>query len=202
MRASSRRSQNSSGAPSGAPGAPGVGSGPLATSGGVKRPRSTSPRASNWASPRSTSSARRPQRAASAAAVVGAGDLAVAAQQTGAGLVAVGDGGGHTGRQAERRVDPRAGEEQLDQGQVLGGEPVAGRRAGQAAGGLRGGGAPARHEVVQPNLPSPRVGVGHGDEREEQVVHLLRVAGDGPGLLAHAGDGRGVQRGEVARVVG
>ena len=126
----------------------------------------------------------------------------MAAQQARAGVLAVGDGGGRAKREGERRGDAPAREQQLDEGEVLGGEPVPRRRAGQAAGGLDDGGPALGGEVVEPGLPAGHVAVGERDEREQGVVDLLGVAGDGPGLLAHAGDGRGVERGEVAGVAG
>ena len=103
----------------------------------------------------------------------GARDLAVAAQQAGAGVVAVGDGSGRAERERDRRLDARGGEEQFDQVEILGGEPVAGRRARQTARGLDDGGAALAGEVIEPGLPAGHVPVGERDEREQGVVDLL-----------------------------
>ena len=105
-------------------------------------------------------------------------NLAVAAQQARSGVLAVGDGGGRAKREGERRGDAPAREQQFDEGEVLGGEPVPRRRSGEAAGGLHDGGPAQPGEVVEPGLPAGHVAVGERDEREQDVVDLLGVAGD------------------------
>ena len=90
----------------------------------------------------------------------GAQNLAVAAQQARSGVLAVGDVGGGAEREGERRGDAPAREQQLDQGEVLGREPVPRRRAGEAACGLDGGGPALGGEVIEPGLPAGHVAVG------------------------------------------
>src|SRR6266516_4659090 len=134
----------------------------------------------------------------------GAGDLHVAAEESQASVVFVHRARRKVRRQAEFGSDGGAGVENLDGGEVLGGEPH------EAAVSVGNGGAARGDEIVEPGFGvrgNRRSEIGNwiwsadGEKAEEGLVELLRIAGVGARFVNDALDGIGVEGAQVAGVL-